>query len=59
MSKEKSFLCFLLFGAISQQFQWLRRGDKEMSRRHLLFQLPALADPCYMEWTDTAPTILF
>lgn len=52
-------MCFLLFTAIDQQCQWLRRGDKEMSRRRLVFQLPALAGPCFVEWTDTAPTILF
>jgi len=57
MSKEKSFLCFLLFTDINQQFQWLRRGDKEKSRRRLVFQLPAPADPCSAEWTDTALTI--
>lgn len=59
MSKEKSFLCFLLFAAINLQFWWPSRGSKEMSRRRWVFQLPALADPCSVEWTDTALTILF
>lgn len=42
---------FCWFTTTKHQFQWLRRDDNEMSRRHLVFQLPALADPCSMEWT--------